>query len=87
MGIFFSLFLLGCFCSIQFDQPALAVTGENNHEIDLTTVIIKIGIIAFWYLLIMPVSTTLTFCFFNLVSILRLLSSYDTQYLSYNSQS
>ncbi|KAJ4710014.1 NAD(P)H-quinone oxidoreductase subunit L [Melia azedarach] len=45
---------IGAVLLTTFDQPALAVTGENNHEIDLTTVIIKIGIIAFWYLLIMP---------------------------------
>ncbi|KAL5760986.1 hypothetical protein ACOSQ2_019824 [Xanthoceras sorbifolium] len=37
-----------------FEQPALAVTGENNYEVDLTTVIIKLGAIAFWYFLIMP---------------------------------
>ncbi|KAH9794660.1 NAD(P)H-quinone oxidoreductase subunit L [Citrus sinensis] len=36
------------------EQPALAVTGENNHEIDLTVALIKVGIIAFWYFLIMP---------------------------------
>ncbi|OMO60654.1 NAD(P)H-quinone oxidoreductase subunit L [Corchorus capsularis] len=36
-----------------FEQPALAVTGVN-HEPDLFTVIIRLGIIAFWYFLIMP---------------------------------
>lgn len=36
-----------------FEQPALAVTGENNQP-DLFTVIIQLGIIAFWYFLIMP---------------------------------
>ncbi|XP_022776432.1 NAD(P)H-quinone oxidoreductase subunit L, chloroplastic [Durio zibethinus] len=36
-----------------FEQPALAVTGVNN-EPDLITVIIQLGIIAFWYFLIMP---------------------------------
>lgn len=40
----------------QFEQPAIAVTGENNYDIDLNTVIIKLGIIAVWYFLIMPVS-------------------------------
>ncbi|XWS22852.1 hypothetical protein CRYUN_Cryun29cG0071600 [Craigia yunnanensis] len=36
-----------------FEQPALAVTGVNN-EPDLITVVIQLGIIAFWYFLIMP---------------------------------
>lgn len=40
----------------RFEQPAIAVTGENNYDIDLNTVIIKLGIIAVWYFLIMPVS-------------------------------
>ncbi|XP_043695122.1 NAD(P)H-quinone oxidoreductase subunit L, chloroplastic [Telopea speciosissima] len=35
------------------DQPAFAVTGVNNEE-DLTWKLIQIGIIAFWYFLIMP---------------------------------
>ncbi|OMO99759.1 hypothetical protein COLO4_13101 [Corchorus olitorius] len=40
-----------------FEQPALAVTGVNN-EPDLFTVIIQLGIIAFWYFLIMPETPT-----------------------------
>ncbi|GMI75205.1 CHLORORESPIRATORY REDUCTION 23, NADH dehydrogenase-like complex L [Hibiscus trionum] len=36
-----------------FGQPALAVTGVNN-EPDLITVIIQLGIIAFFYFLIVP---------------------------------
>ncbi|EOY01032.1 hypothetical protein QUC31_013981 [Theobroma cacao] len=36
-----------------FEQPALAVTGVNN-EPDLISVIIQLGIVAFWYFLIMP---------------------------------
>lgn len=40
----------------QFELPALAVTGVNN-EPDLITVIIQLGIIAFGYFLIVPVST------------------------------
>ncbi|KAH9746291.1 NAD(P)H-quinone oxidoreductase subunit L [Citrus sinensis] len=36
------------------EQPALAVTGENNHEIDLTVALIKVGIIAFCLLLWAP---------------------------------
>ncbi|XP_039017959.1 NAD(P)H-quinone oxidoreductase subunit L, chloroplastic-like isoform X2 [Hibiscus syriacus] len=37
----------------KFEQPTLAVTGVNN-EPDLITVIIQLGIIAFWYFLVMP---------------------------------
>ncbi|PIA26596.1 hypothetical protein AQUCO_09100040v1 [Aquilegia coerulea] len=35
------------------DQPAFAVTGVNNEE-PLSWKLIQLGIIAFWYLLIMP---------------------------------
>ncbi|KAF5208097.1 NAD(P)H-quinone oxidoreductase subunit L protein [Thalictrum thalictroides] len=35
------------------EQPALAVTGVNNEE-DLSWKLIQLGIVAFWYLLIMP---------------------------------
>ncbi|KAK9276145.1 hypothetical protein L1049_005676 [Liquidambar formosana] len=35
------------------EQPAFAVTGVNNEE-DFTWVLIQLGIIAFWYFLIMP---------------------------------
>ncbi|KAJ4973495.1 hypothetical protein NE237_006669 [Protea cynaroides] len=35
------------------DQPAFAVTGVNNEE-DLSWKLIQLGIIAFWYFLIMP---------------------------------
>uniref|UniRef100_A0A0F7CYX7 NADH dehydrogenase-like complex L n=1 Tax=Francoa sonchifolia TaxID=23250 RepID=A0A0F7CYX7_9ROSI len=34
-------------------EPAMAVTGENNRE-DLVWVLIQLGIVAFWYFLIMP---------------------------------
>ncbi|KAF9592465.1 hypothetical protein IFM89_014955 [Coptis chinensis] len=35
------------------EQPAFAVTGVNNQE-DFTWTLIQLGIIAFWYFLIMP---------------------------------
>ncbi|OVA01698.1 NAD(P)H-quinone oxidoreductase subunit L [Macleaya cordata] len=35
------------------EQPALAVTGVNNEE-ELSWKLIQLGIIAFWYFLIMP---------------------------------
>ncbi|XP_021733120.1 NAD(P)H-quinone oxidoreductase subunit L, chloroplastic-like [Chenopodium quinoa] len=34
-------------------EPAFAVTGVNYHE-DLVWVLIKAGVVAFWYFLIMP---------------------------------
>lgn len=61
---FFLLNLFITYIHTQLDQPALAVTGENNHEIDLTVALIKVGIIAFWYFLIMPVSTFLFYLIF-----------------------
>ncbi|KAJ0038164.1 hypothetical protein Pint_22336 [Pistacia integerrima] len=45
---------LGAILLATFEQPAIAVTGENNYDVDLVTVIIKLGIIAVWYFLIMP---------------------------------
>ncbi|XXG63345.1 hypothetical protein AAC387_Pa05g1559 [Persea americana] len=36
------------------NQPALAVTGNNNYEVDLTGTLISAGIVAFLYFLIMP---------------------------------
>ncbi|XP_044493867.1 NAD(P)H-quinone oxidoreductase subunit L, chloroplastic [Mangifera indica] len=45
---------IGALLWATFEQPAIAVTGENNYDIDLNTVIIKLGIIAVWYFLIMP---------------------------------
>ncbi|KAK3222081.1 hypothetical protein Dsin_009106 [Dipteronia sinensis] len=44
----------GALVLATFEQPALAVTGENNYVVDLNIVIIKLGAIAFWYFLIMP---------------------------------
>eukprot|EP00268_Persea_americana_P059692 TRINITY_DN7361_c0_g2_i1.p1 TRINITY_DN7361_c0_g2~~TRINITY_DN7361_c0_g2_i1.p1 ORF type:complete len:123 (+),score=20.01 TRINITY_DN7361_c0_g2_i1:34-402(+) len=41
------------------NQPALAVTGNNNYEVDLTGTLISAGIVAFLYFLIMPVSKIL----------------------------
>ncbi|KAJ8640333.1 hypothetical protein MRB53_017027 [Persea americana] len=38
------------------NQPALAVTGNNNYEVDLTGTLISAGIVAFLYFLIMPVA-------------------------------
>ncbi|KAL6001543.1 hypothetical protein ACLOJK_007281 [Asimina triloba] len=35
------------------ELPAFAVTGENNEE-DFTWVLIQLGIVAVWYLLLMP---------------------------------
>ncbi|KAF8389988.1 hypothetical protein HHK36_024508 [Tetracentron sinense] len=35
------------------EQPAFALTGVNNEE-DFTWILIQLGIIAFWYFLIMP---------------------------------
>uniref|UniRef100_A0A7C9CZA1 Uncharacterized protein n=1 Tax=Opuntia streptacantha TaxID=393608 RepID=A0A7C9CZA1_OPUST len=34
-------------------EPAFAVTGVNNEQ-DLISVVIQIGVLAFWYFLIMP---------------------------------
>jgi len=40
---------------LQIEQPAMAVTGVNDEE-DFTWILIQLGIVAFWYFLIMPVS-------------------------------
>lgn len=55
---FFLIFTFVRNYSKQVEQPAFAVTGVNNEE-DFTWVLIQLGIIAFWYFLIMPVSTNL----------------------------
>ncbi|KAK2635455.1 hypothetical protein Ddye_030247 [Dipteronia dyeriana] len=44
----------GALVLATFEQPALAVTGENNYVVDWNIAIIKLGAIAFWYFLIMP---------------------------------
>ncbi|XP_010274736.1 PREDICTED: NAD(P)H-quinone oxidoreductase subunit L, chloroplastic [Nelumbo nucifera] len=38
---------------VTIEQPAFAVTGVNDEQ-DLTTTLIQLGIVAFWYFLIMP---------------------------------
>uniref|UniRef100_A0A0D3CZN7 Uncharacterized protein n=1 Tax=Brassica oleracea var. oleracea TaxID=109376 RepID=A0A0D3CZN7_BRAOL len=40
------------------DHPALAITGVN-HEQELSSVVLDIGIISVWYFLVMPVSFTI----------------------------
>ncbi|KAI3976959.1 hypothetical protein MKX01_008817 [Papaver californicum] len=43
---------IGALLSIV-EQPALAITGVNNEE-ELSWILIQLGILAFWYFLIMP---------------------------------
>ncbi|MCL7040079.1 hypothetical protein MKW94_022238 [Papaver nudicaule] len=43
---------IGALLSIV-EQPAVAITGVNNEE-ELSWILIQIGILAFWYFLIMP---------------------------------
>lgn len=50
--------------SWQVEQPAFAVTGVNNEE-DLASVLIQLGIVAFGYLIIMPVRK----CYFLYVNL------------------
>ncbi|KAI3413041.1 uncharacterized protein J3R85_016609, partial [Psidium guajava] len=44
---------VGALLATAFEHPAIAVTGVNDEE-DFTWVLIQLGIVAFWYFLIMP---------------------------------
>ncbi|XP_010066601.2 NAD(P)H-quinone oxidoreductase subunit L, chloroplastic [Eucalyptus grandis] len=44
---------VGAFLATTIEQPAMAVTGVNDEE-DFTWILIQLGIVAFWYFLIMP---------------------------------
>ncbi|KMZ74005.1 hypothetical protein ZOSMA_137G00200 [Zostera marina] len=49
-----TLLHLGVLLTSIADEPAFAVTGSNNYEQDLTSVLIQSGAFAFFYFLIMP---------------------------------
>ncbi|KAB5538068.1 hypothetical protein DKX38_015601 [Salix brachista] len=46
------------------EQPAFAITGVNNPE-DLTSVLIQLAVVTFWYFIVMPVSEFLHFHSFS----------------------